>query len=349
MQGRFLVIVRSLVSLCFMMVYIPFANAATIDKLIVFGDSLSDTGNIHAITATAHQAIPLVPVIPNDKVYYHGRFSNGPIWVDRLAKQLNVDVDNYAYGGAWIEPLSVSKLSMPINLSLQVDFFLVKAMMDTHTRDHLYVIWAGGNDYVKGRDDADTATSTSVKLLKDQIEWLRYYGARYFLIPNLPDISVAPQVINEGTDAIAAAKRITLMHNAKLDAMLKDQRRQHPGDTFVLLDLTDDMDDIVAHPDKYQLKNVTEACYGGGYWYKLSALASSQEIQAAKNARIDLEENTSIHEAYLVSKLAESGVQPCANPDSYLFWDHLHPTRVAHQIISTLAQIELGQHDIQGK
>lgn len=52
--------------------------AAPFGDLIVFGDSLSDTGNVARITGG------LVPSEP----YYQGRFTNGPNYVDYMASAL---------------------------------------------------------------------------------------------------------------------------------------------------------------------------------------------------------------------------------------------------------------------
>jgi len=124
------------------------AYAKQIDKIIMFGDSLSDTGNIFSLTSKAHKIFPSIPVIPKASVYYEGRFSNGPVWIDDLALAMNVPQENYAYGGAWAEPLLDSQLSVPFGLGMQVSYYLVMSVTDFHKRDHLYIIWAGGNDYV---------------------------------------------------------------------------------------------------------------------------------------------------------------------------------------------------------
>src|SRR4051812_8541313 len=66
------------------------ASAGQFTKLVVLGDSLSDTGNLFAATGGA------IPPSP----YYLGRFSNGPVWVEYLAEALDVPFEDYAYGGA---------------------------------------------------------------------------------------------------------------------------------------------------------------------------------------------------------------------------------------------------------
>ena len=65
--------------------------------VVVFGDSLSDTGNLFAATGGTN------PIPP----YFNGRFSNGPVWVETLAASLGLPVNpsllggtNYAFAGA---------------------------------------------------------------------------------------------------------------------------------------------------------------------------------------------------------------------------------------------------------
>src|SRR5262245_23552537 len=55
-------------------------SGGLVGNLVIFGDSLSDTGNF----------LPLAPPgsIPRPDLYYQGRMSNGPVWVDALAKYL---------------------------------------------------------------------------------------------------------------------------------------------------------------------------------------------------------------------------------------------------------------------
>ena len=85
-----------------------------IDHIVVFGDSLSDTGNA-------------------------GRFSNGPVWVEQLAARLEVALRptqagglNFAVGGARLNPLSG-----PHSLRAQADLFLAPAIRQ-HARHCLW-------------------------------------------------------------------------------------------------------------------------------------------------------------------------------------------------------------------
>jgi hypothetical protein len=57
-------------------------------RLVVFGDSLSDNGNLFELIGQ-----PLPP-------YWDGRSSNGPTYAEQLAQLLHVPLDDLAFGGA---------------------------------------------------------------------------------------------------------------------------------------------------------------------------------------------------------------------------------------------------------
>ncbi len=74
---------------------------APFDEIIVFGDSLSDTGNVFI----SFGAPPSPP-------YFDGRFSNGPVTIERVADRLGLPAPspsliggtNFAWGGAETGP-----------------------------------------------------------------------------------------------------------------------------------------------------------------------------------------------------------------------------------------------------
>ena len=65
---------------------------APFTKIYAFGDSLSDTGNLFALTG----GFPPPP-------YFEGRVSNGIVWIEYLADAMGMDFEsvvNYAFAGA---------------------------------------------------------------------------------------------------------------------------------------------------------------------------------------------------------------------------------------------------------
>ncbi|CAG8445313.1 10091_t:CDS:2, partial [Scutellospora calospora] len=60
------------------------------NNIIAFGDSFTDVGNVYNLSNN----------IWPSKTNYTGRFCNGKLWVEYLADWLNVELLNYAFGGA---------------------------------------------------------------------------------------------------------------------------------------------------------------------------------------------------------------------------------------------------------
>ncbi len=67
------------------------ASAGAYSNVFVYGDSLSDLGNIYAVTGGT---------IPQSPPYYMGRFSNGPLAAEYLANTLHTPLTSFAWGGA---------------------------------------------------------------------------------------------------------------------------------------------------------------------------------------------------------------------------------------------------------
>ena len=87
--------------------------------LVVFGDSLSDDGNLLSLIG-----LPLPPD-------WEGRFSNGPNYAEQLAGLLHMKLDDRAYGFAMASdatpPLLVNHVPPhSINLSYQVAQYIAE-------------------------------------------------------------------------------------------------------------------------------------------------------------------------------------------------------------------------------
>ena len=64
------------------------ASAQRVDRIVAFGDSYADDGNLFQLTGTSVN------------IYPTGRFSGGTNYIDTLSQLLAVPVDNFAIGGA---------------------------------------------------------------------------------------------------------------------------------------------------------------------------------------------------------------------------------------------------------
>ncbi len=169
------------------------SQAASFSSLTVFGDSLSDTGNVFLATGGA------IPVAP----YFGGRFSDGPVWIDHLAAGLGLPGgaapsllggSNYAFGGARSD---TSSAPVP-GLLAQLGGLWLPAHA-TADATGLYVLVGGGNDMRDARTAFKTnsaadnggrqaAAEAAVGNLGMGLQVLAAKGAKNVLISNLPDL-----------------------------------------------------------------------------------------------------------------------------------------------------------------
>ena len=126
--------------------FIAAAVAGPFSSLIVFGDSLSDVGNIANATGGAYPG----------PYYTSNRFSNGPVYVEALATGLGLPAitrstasgNDFAYGGAKTSGTGGLEGLFIRDVDEQVDTFLASR---TANASSLYVFFAGSNDLVGGQ------------------------------------------------------------------------------------------------------------------------------------------------------------------------------------------------------
>jgi phospholipase/lecithinase/hemolysin len=282
----------------------PFSSASPI---VVFGDSLSDAGNAYA--ATGGQ----VPPAP----YSSGRFSNGSLWVERLAPMLSAPAPtpslkggtDYAFAGAatGATPLG-AQLGTPAgtspfvmasgqfianvpSLPSQVASYIASLKGGTPAASTLATVWAGANDFFDGQKDP----TVPAKNIANAVSTLINAGVKNFLIPNLPDLSKMPYGLASSPTTQAGLHALSVGFNAALSADLS-QLASLPGVHIHTLDTFGLFQRIQANPAQFNLSNVT-------------------------------------NEGILSGNPSAPG---------YLFWDDVHPTTAGHQILATEAAQAVG-------
>jgi len=193
-----------------------------IKDIYVFGDSLSDNGNL--FTASGGLAPPSPP-------YFDGRFSNGPVWVEYLNDMLpRADLHDFAYGGAFSNSGNSNGL-FPGVLD-QVSNF-VDTPSSLKPRD-LCIVWSGANNYIF--EPFSTVPSDIVADVSDAIDLLAVAGCQSFLIPNLPNIGETPFGMSFGPEFQALLTARIAAHNDEL-AVEMDFLRDELGIGIILLDV----------------------------------------------------------------------------------------------------------------
>jgi phospholipase/lecithinase/hemolysin len=220
-------------------------------SIVVFGDSLSDTGN--AFEATGHAVPPSPP-------YFDGRFSNGPVWVEVVAEHFGLKVEpalqggtNFAVGGA--------KLGTDLdNMMNQVQVFLnTSHVINGIHPDDLFIVFGGGNDLSSGlgvSDQEGFVTETAMKV-GDIIDELAAHGAAIFLVPNIPNRGLAPAARSRGTEAEEQA--LTLAFNAAVDVIVADAATRL-NVKIIRVDLFTLAQSAVTMPAPFGFTDVTNPC-----------------------------------------------------------------------------------------
>ncbi|MHC4408214.1 MAG: SGNH/GDSL hydrolase family protein [Planctomycetota bacterium] len=241
---RVLILLSLLVAAMFASKGADAAGQQSFDEIIIFGASMSDNGNAYILTNGQYGGPP----------NFTGRFSNGPVWVERLAENLGLGTPteqsplpapseaggtNYAVAGASTGYV-VSTQGAP-GMGLQIDAFFD----DGRTLDgnELIVVQGGGNE---------SSAIVAAKNVISHVDRLAKAGGKHILVNNHFRGSQAPGVTRDGWVDQYLIKYGKLLA-AGLD--LIEAKYDVTIYRFDMLGLTDDM---IANPGDYGLTNITE-------------------------------------------------------------------------------------------
>ena len=217
-------------------------TAQGVSGLVAFGDSLSDNGNLFA--AVGQPGFP----------YWRGRFSNGPVWVERMAPQLGIAsplIQDFAVGGATSDDV----------LNLQVLPYL--ASVSNVPDDTLITVWAGSNDLLNlladPTQDATEVITNAVSNIATSLTLLLMAGADDVVVINLPDLGLVPSVTSLGDPtAVAAANAISVAFNDALAVTLLQLESAFQVD-LVEIDSFQILGDVVSDPSSFGFTNAVDA------------------------------------------------------------------------------------------
>ena len=308
------------------------SERAPYSGVVVFGTSLSDSGNAFALrggtnTPPDYELNPLlIPSVPYARGGHH--FTNGQTWVEQFARALRLagstqpayrsessTATNYAVGGAracdTMSPNSV-------DLAEQVEAYLTAAG-GAASSNALFVVEMGANDVrdaivialgvLQRGGSLNQAVQTALPTLQcaqqaiqTQITLLSQAGAANFLVWTVPDPGLTPAIRSLGPGAMQVAAYLTTTFNNQM--LLPTVQGLEPalGIDIAILDAFTLLHQMNAAPANFGLTNTTAACVMPN------------------------------DEPYF-----------CQAADEYLFWDGIHPTRAAHAIVAQEAARVLNQ------
>lgn len=278
------------------------ALASPITSLRVFGDSLSDQANAFFLTGGTFPPAPYVQ-----------RASNGPVAVEVLAGALGVPLSpattggtNYAVVGATTGPVLIPSTSVTTDNFAAVQYNLPALANTGVTNQVLSYLLSGpvvdpeSSLFVvwSGPNDffIDPSARTAANAVANlalAIQLLYVNGARQFFVPNMPDLSLTPFGLGLPSPASAGLQALSLGFNIGLSAALA-QLQALPGVAITPFDTFAFLTAISTDPAAFGFANATAPCISGNLG---------------------------------------TGGTVCADPSTYVFWDSVHPTAAAHQVL----------------
>lgn len=289
---------------------------------IVFGASLSDTGNV-CPTATTPGCPPVPP-------YAGGRFSNGPLWVEVLASRYSAAVtpsttggNNFAFAGArtgtvpgagTVPGTAATVPSMVAQLDQYfARFGFVASALTLFVVDGATVGNNISDALTLSAANPAQATTISTNVLTQAVTDVvtivnRLYaaGARNIAVLNSTDIGRTPRVqaINVASPgAAAAATQLSNQFNGALAQQIAQIRAASPGLSIFLIDFGALTNEIAAAPASFGFDNVTAPCF-----------------------------NSLVMPPIL-----------CGTPNTYVYWDPFHPTAAAGAVLAARAVTAIGR------
>jgi len=207
--------------------FFSIAHQYPFDIIVSFGDGNTDTGNVYNLTN--HQW-PLVPP------YYQGRFTNGPVWIEKL----NIStVMSYAFNGATIDNDNLiagftgpNRTRVP-GVRQQITYYLSNNdITKINLGRTLYVIWAGADDYL---DNSSLTPDLVVNSLMDAVYDLVLVEIENLLIINLPPLQAYPNFNNLTQNSTLS--QLVINHNNYLITNISQIQTNYETTSIKIFDL----------------------------------------------------------------------------------------------------------------
>ncbi|MDF1655709.1 MAG: SGNH/GDSL hydrolase family protein [Coxiellaceae bacterium] len=287
--------------------------AFTPKRIVVFGDSYSDNGNTFRVSQDTY---------PTDKRYWQGRFSNGPVWSEYLAKDFGLNPNDpkqfmdYAYGQAQANGSLVFQthnkkqqfnFTVP-DIHQQLDEYLAQTKHNVH--DTLYILFIGANDLFNQKHlaniDQAKFISRTLAAQANLINTLQQLDAKHFLVVNMRDLTAAPI-------AKAAAEKL-----ANNNSNVSNQQ------------VLDNINRVIIAYNKALIKKFSDL-----HQVKIFNVFEFDQ-QQLKKAKVTNKACYVNHGNYINPQ-----GPACKNPKNYFFYDRIHPTTTIHKAMAKAVYLDL--------
>ncbi|CAL9767407.1 unnamed protein product [Musa acuminata subsp. burmannicoides] len=325
------------------------SSAALVPALITFGDSTVDVGNNDYLKTVFRADFP-----PYGRDFKNheptGRFCNGKLATDLTADTLGFTTyppaylspqasgknlligANFASAGSGLYD-ETSYLSHAIPLSQQLEYYKEYQSKLAHVAgssqakaiisDALYIVSTGASDFIQNyyinpflfkTQSPDQFSSFLVDIFSNFVKNLYGLGARRIGVTSLPPLGCLPVTITlfgHGSNrCVTRLNSDAQNYNRKLNAATNSLAKHLPNLKIAVFDIYKPLDDLVTKPSDFGFFEARRGCCGTGTVETTSLLCNQHSIGT------------------------------CPNATGYVFWDSVHPSESANQVLADSLIVE---------
>ncbi|MCO5559076.1 hypothetical protein L7F22_012668 [Adiantum nelumboides] len=234
--------------------------------------------------------------------------------------------------------LASTKLLIPFQLLFMMSVMLMGTIMqgirgDGYFEDGLYVIAAGGNDFINALI-ADPNITHALGTLRNQlpamvnrtlevVQDLYAEGARRFFIKNVPPVGCNPSTLTilaspyveyDMLGCIRSVNNLAQSYGLLLQNAINTLRLWHPDGLFIYGDYFGVIYDMLQRHSSFGFNQTTQNCCGVGGYYNFNFMVRCGQSGELNGQPVE--------------------ARPCSNPSTYMFWDGIHFTEAANRVIA---------------
>ncbi|XP_044485231.1 GDSL esterase/lipase APG-like [Mangifera indica] len=318
-------------------------SQSLVPAIITFGDSSVDVGNNNYIPTLFKANYP-----PYGKDFINhqptGRFCNGKLVTDITAdtlqftsyapaylspqasgKNLLIGANFASAGGGYDDQTSTLNHAIPLSQQLQYykEYQSKLAQVAGSTKsasiikDAIYVLGAGSGDFLQNyyvnpllnkAYTPEQYSSILVGIFSSFIKTMYGLGARKFGVTSLPPLGCLPLARTlfgfHGKGCVSNINTDAQQFNKKLNSSAASLQKQLPDLRLVIFDIFQPLYDLVKNPSSQGFVEATRGCCGTG----------------------------TVETTVFLCNPNSPGT--CSNASQYVFWDSVHPSQAANQILA---------------
>ena len=264
------------------------------NKIISFGDSLSDTDNMFNASNWN---------LPNKFLWFMGHFTNGKVWTEYLRDDLNkklqtnITLYNWAVGCATGDEAYIVIPGLKQQIKSWIEY--MKKAENYNPEKTLFTVEIGANDFIDHDRSITEVTDDFITGMNELIA----HGATNFVVMTLPDFTKAP-AFKWRSDKEYVQNKINTF-NQNITTFINTI--SHNVNFITVFDTYTFLNDVIENPNKYGITNENESC-------------------------LQIDEDTPIN--YISTHPIRPECLNADAAKHFVFWDRLHPTTHIHMLVA---------------